>query len=127
MVFFLVVKGPKADATDAPHGGFFCNPVMKMTMMIIIFVLFLVMEHRWNEIDREKPKYSGKTCPSVTLSTINPTGTDPGSNPGLRGRRPAANRLNHGTVCPLGVIRQTQIFSSVSYSRASSVYAVLSV
>jgi hypothetical protein len=33
---------------------------MKMTMMIIIFVLFLVMEHRWNEIDRGKPKYSGK-------------------------------------------------------------------
>jgi hypothetical protein len=24
------------------------------------FVLFLVMEHRWNEIDRGNPKYSGK-------------------------------------------------------------------
>jgi hypothetical protein len=36
------------------------NPVMKMTMMIIIFVLFLVMEHRWNEINRGKPKYSEK-------------------------------------------------------------------
>jgi hypothetical protein len=24
------------------------------------FVLFLAMEHRWNEIDRGKPKYSGK-------------------------------------------------------------------
>jgi hypothetical protein len=24
------------------------------------FVLFLVMEHRWNEIDRGKPKYSEK-------------------------------------------------------------------
>jgi hypothetical protein len=34
---------------------------MKMTMMmIIIFVLFLVMEHRWNEIDRGKSKYSEK-------------------------------------------------------------------
>jgi hypothetical protein len=31
------------------------------------------------------------------LSTINPTWTDPGSNPGLRGGRPAANRLSHGT------------------------------
>jgi hypothetical protein len=40
----------------------------------------------------------GKTCPSVTLSTINPTRTDPGSNPGLRGGRPATNRLSHGTV-----------------------------
>jgi hypothetical protein len=37
-----------------------------------------------------------KTCPSATLSTTNPTLTDPGSNPGLRGRRPAANRLSHG-------------------------------
>jgi hypothetical protein len=39
------------------------------------------MEHRWNEIDR------GKTCPSATLSTTNPTWTDP-----------AANRLSHGTA-----------------------------
>jgi hypothetical protein len=38
----------------------------------------------------------GKTCPGATLSTTNPTGTDPGSNPGLRGGRPAANRLSHG-------------------------------
>jgi hypothetical protein len=28
----------------------------------------------------------GKTCPSVTLSTTNPTWTDPGSNPGPRGQ-----------------------------------------
>jgi hypothetical protein len=40
----------------------------------------------------------GKTCPSATSSTINPTWTDPGSNPGLRGGRPAINRLSHGTV-----------------------------
>jgi hypothetical protein len=38
----------------------------------------------------------GKTCPSVTLSTTNPTRTDSGSNPGLRGERPATNRLSHG-------------------------------
>jgi Zn-finger protein len=28
--------------------------------MISFFSFFLVMEHRWNEIDREKPKYSVK-------------------------------------------------------------------
>jgi hypothetical protein len=39
----------------------------------------------------------GKTCPSATLSTTNPTRTDPGSKPGLRGERPVANRLSHGT------------------------------
>jgi hypothetical protein len=40
----------------------------------------------------------GKTCPSATLSTTNPTWTDPGSKPGLRGGRPAANPLSHGTA-----------------------------
>ena len=57
------------------------------------------MEHRWNEIDRGKPKYSGETCPSATLSTTNLTGTDPGSNPGPRGERPATYRLSHGMAC----------------------------
>jgi hypothetical protein len=32
----------------------------------------------------------GKTCPSATLSTTNPTLTDPGST--------ATNRLSHGTA-----------------------------
>jgi hypothetical protein len=39
---------------------------------------------------------------SATLSTTNPTWIDPGANPGLRGERPATNRLSHGTA--LGVI-----------------------
>jgi hypothetical protein len=42
----------------------------------------------------------GKTCPSATLSTTNPTWSDPGSNPCLRGGRPAANRLSHGAALP---------------------------
>jgi hypothetical protein len=57
-----------------------------------------VMEHRWNEIDRGKRTTRRKTCPSATLSTTNPTCTDPGSNPGLRSERPATNRLKHGTA-----------------------------
>jgi hypothetical protein len=40
----------------------------------------------------------GKTCPSATSSTTNPTWTDSATNPGLRGGRPAANRLSHGTA-----------------------------
>jgi hypothetical protein len=40
----------------------------------------------------------GKTCPSATLSTTNPTWTDPGSNLGLRGGRPATDGLSHGTA-----------------------------
>jgi hypothetical protein len=39
-----------------------------------------------------------KTCPSATLSTTNPTWTDPGSNSGLRSERPGTNRLSHGTA-----------------------------
>jgi hypothetical protein len=40
----------------------------------------------------------GKTCPSATLSTTNPTWTDPGMKSGLRGERPATNRLSYGTA-----------------------------
>jgi hypothetical protein len=35
-----------------------------------------------------------KTCPSATLSTTNPTWTDLGAKPGIRGERPAANDLS---------------------------------
>jgi hypothetical protein len=46
----------------------------------------------------ENRSIRGKTCPSATLSTTNPIWSDPVSNLGLRGGRPAANRLSHGTV-----------------------------
>jgi hypothetical protein len=39
-----------------------------------------------------------KTCHIATLSTTNPTWTDPESNLVLRGERPATNRLSHGTA-----------------------------
>jgi hypothetical protein len=41
------------------------------------------------KLTRENRSTRRKTCPSATLSTTNPTWTDPGSNPGLR--------LSHGT------------------------------
>jgi hypothetical protein len=40
----------------------------------------------------------GKTCPPATLSTTNPARTDSGSNPSLRGGKPATNRLSHGAA-----------------------------
>jgi hypothetical protein len=46
----------------------------------------------------ENRRTRGKTCPSATLSITNPTWTDPGSKPGLRGGKTAANRLSHGTA-----------------------------
>jgi hypothetical protein len=45
-----------------------------------------------------KPKYSEKTCPVPLCPPQNPTWIDPGANPGLRGERPATNRLSHGTA-----------------------------
>jgi hypothetical protein len=53
---------------------------------------------RWNEYWQGKPKYLQKTCPSATLSAINPTWPDLGSNPGRRGGKPATNRLCYGTA-----------------------------
>jgi hypothetical protein len=55
-------------------------------------------QHQCNEIDRGKPKTSGKNLSQCHFIHTNPTQTDPGSNPGLRGGRPAANRLSHGTA-----------------------------
>jgi hypothetical protein len=60
---FFVEKGPAAEAKDAPQlQGFLCNPVMKMKRKMTSFFFYFsqVMEHRWNKIDRGKPKYSGK-------------------------------------------------------------------
>jgi hypothetical protein len=39
-----------------------------------------------------------ETCTSAILSTTNPTWTDLGSNPCLRGERPATTRLGHGAA-----------------------------
>jgi hypothetical protein len=45
-----------------------------------------------------------KTYPSATFSTTNPTCTDPGANPGLRGERPATNHGYGIAVCTLGMV-----------------------
>jgi hypothetical protein len=77
----------------------YATPVIKM---ISFFCQVLqLMEQQWKEIDRGKPTIRRQTCPSATLSTTNVTWTDPGSNPGLRGERPATNRLSHGTALSL--------------------------
>jgi hypothetical protein len=106
---FLVEKDPAANATDAPQSwGFLCNPMIK-TKMNIIFCPFQSngAPVEWN---RQMQKYQGETCPSATLCTINATWTDPGSKPGLRGDRPAANRLSHGAAPTVIVTLHTPQF-----------------
>jgi hypothetical protein len=66
----------------------------------------------------ENRSIRGKTCPSATLSTTNPTWTDPGSNPGLRDEIPATNRLSHGAALFAGV----KVQSSISYDVQNSTY-----
>jgi hypothetical protein len=47
----------------------------------------------WNDIGRGKQKTRGKAYPSTTMSTTNPTRTDPASNSSHLGGR-SANHLN---------------------------------
>jgi hypothetical protein len=68
-----------------PLIGLFCQP--RVIMMMEKLVEWLA----------GKPKYSGKTCPSATSSTTNPT-CCPDANPGCRGGKPAINRLSYGTI-----------------------------
>jgi hypothetical protein len=67
----------------------------------------------------ENRSTGGKTCPSAILSTTNPTWTDLGSNPGLRGGRPAAKRLSYGTVLDSSV--GNHIDSSTRYNFLTNV------
>jgi hypothetical protein len=63
--FVFVVKGPAADPTDASQ----LWGLLSKTCDEDFFPQFLqVKEHRWNEIYKGKPKYSGgKTCPSASF------------------------------------------------------------
>jgi hypothetical protein len=66
----------------------------------------------------KRPSIRRKTCPSATLSTTNPTQTDPGSNPSLRDGRPAANSLSHGAA--LDEVRRT--WFKIRYKYVNNIY-----
>jgi hypothetical protein len=78
---------------------------------------------------QEKPKYPEKTCPSAT----NPTWSDPSSNPGCRGGKPATNRLSYGMAgrrtlelsCLLTMERDTE-FLTATRAGSDSLYIVQS-
>jgi hypothetical protein len=74
------------------HGGHwldYCSLPRVITMMENLVEWRLVRE---TEVLGENPSQS------ATLATTNPTWLDPGLNPGLRGGKPATNRLSYGAA-----------------------------
>jgi hypothetical protein len=59
----------------------------------------------WNENCQKTPNYSEKTCPSVTLSTTNPTWPESGSDPDSRSEK-LATELWHGPGGKLNIERK---------------------
>jgi hypothetical protein len=55
-------------------------------------------EPRWNGTDREKPNNSEKNVSQCHFVHHKSQNDWPGREPGLRGERPATNRLSHGTT-----------------------------
>ena len=75
------------------------------------------------KLTEENRSTRGKTCPTATLSTINLTWTDQGSNPGIRGERPATNRLSLGTAqfCDTALLYKYAQYSEKHY-RLSQIF-----
>jgi hypothetical protein len=90
-LFFNSLSGGWSPTGSTRHGGHWLaySSLPRVIMMMENFVEWRLA--RETDVLRENP-------PSATLSTINPTWPDPGSNPGRRGEKPATNRLSHGAA-----------------------------
>jgi hypothetical protein len=64
----------------------------------------------------------GKICPSATLPTTSSKCTGLGSNPGLRGGRPATNRLSRDKVTTLHVTISIEIAATDEKFQSFSIY-----
>jgi hypothetical protein len=67
----------------------------------VFYKVLQLIEHQWNEIDRENRQLGEKPVPVLLCPPQISHGLGLGSNPGLRGERPATNRLSHGTASAL--------------------------
>jgi hypothetical protein len=77
-------------------GETYVSELLPLTYIVHPQKIYEYGEWRWNDIDGENQRTRRKTCPSATLSTTNPTRTDPGKNLGLCSERLASNNLSHG-------------------------------
>jgi hypothetical protein len=66
-----------------------------VTLAYYTFPTYEFGDRRWNDIDRGKPKNSEKNLSQCHFVHHK---SNMGTNPGLRGERPATNDLSHGTV-----------------------------
>jgi hypothetical protein len=96
-----------------------CNPIMKMKMIIFYDYDYYYyycpfpsngarVEWNWQGKPEELEE---KPVPVPLCPPQIPLGLTLGSNPGLRGGRPAANRLSHGTAISVAVTPQVALVS----------------
>jgi hypothetical protein len=68
------------------------------------------MEHRWNDTDRGKPKYSGKNLSQCHFFHH------------LHGERPATNRLSYGTASALYSSRKFMIHKKINVHNSCCIW-----
>jgi hypothetical protein len=63
------------------HWNSVSEPPSPAGLLFIRQMIYEYGEPQWHDTDRGNRRTRRKTCPSATLSTTNPTWTDPGPNP----------------------------------------------
>jgi hypothetical protein len=89
------MKGPAADATDAPQPWrLIVQPCDEDDFCLLFDITGAPLEWNWQgktDVLEEKPVPVPLCPPQIPMH-------DPEFNPGLCGERPATNRLSHGTA-----------------------------
>jgi hypothetical protein len=79
-VKFILLKGPAAEATDAPQRWRLIVQTYEEDNEFFCFSI--LMEHQWNETDKGKPKYSEKNMSQCHFVHHKSHMERPGKEPG---------------------------------------------